>query len=67
MAFSDAEEKRIQNIEQAIVDLSRAVNNLASKTQLEQLLLIKQAEIDQLQRDVESLEAQVAVLQTQVG
>ena len=67
MAFTTGEETRIRNIEEAIVSLSTAVNNLASKTQLSQLLLIKQAEIDALKRDVESLESQVALLQTQIG
>ena len=67
MAFTTGEETRIRNIEEAIVNLSTAVNNLATKTQLSQLLLIKQAEIDTLKRDVESLESQVALLQTQVG
>jgi hypothetical protein len=39
------------------------VNNLMSKTQMSQLLAIKEQEITALQSRVSSLEAQVAVLQ----
>jgi len=67
MAFTDAEEQRIVAIEEAINDLATAVNNLASKTQLSQLLAIKQAEVDALRKDVTSLQSQVELLQSRIS
>lgn len=64
MAFSDAEELRIRNIETVLNDLQTAVNdNLASKQQMRQLILIKQSQIEELERRVDSLESQIALLQ----
>lgn len=66
MAFTDAEEARIQDIEEMINALQIAYSNLASKTQLNQLILIKQREIDNLTARVETLESQLTVLQNRL-
>lgn len=63
MAWTAAEEKRIQAIEEMLNKLQIATKNLASKAQMRQLLLVKQAEIDELRQRVESLETQVTNLQ----
>ena len=63
MSWSDAEENRIQAIETMLNNLQVAVNNVVSKLQMRQLLLVKQAEIDSLTQRVESLETQVTNLQ----
>ena len=64
--WSDAEELRIKNLEEAVNKQSTAINNLASKQQLRQLLLIRQAEIDTLKTRVAALESQIEILQSQV-
>ena len=64
MAFTAAEEKRIQAIEASLNDLQTAVNNLATKTQLKQLLNIRQSEIEELKSKVATLESEVITLQT---
>lgn len=66
MAFTDAESIRIIAIEEAVNDVQTAVNNLASKQQMRQLLLIKQSEIDALTQRVAALETQVQVLQNRI-
>lgn len=63
MSFSDAEEVRVRAIEEMINTLQIAINNLASKEQMRQLLLIKQSEIDSLTSRIASLEAQLTALQ----
>lgn len=63
MAFTDAEEKRIAAIEQMLNNLQVAINNLASKQQMRQLLLIRQTEVDELTQRIETLETQVTNLQ----
>jgi polyhydroxyalkanoate synthesis regulator phasin len=63
MAWTDAEEQRIETLEEVVNDLQTAASNLASKQQMQQMLLIKQAEIDALTERVAALESQVTVLQ----
>ena len=63
MAWNQEEEDRIATLEEAVVDLATAVNNLAAKSQLKSLVNIRQNEIIELQKKVESLESQVALLQ----
>lgn len=63
MAWTTAEETRIQAIEELLNKLQTAINNLMSKQQMRQLLLIKEEEINTLKERVTALEAQIAVLQ----
>ena len=63
MAWSDAEELRIETLEEIVNLLQTAVGNLASKQQMQQLLLIKQAEVDALTDRVAALESQLAIIQ----
>jgi len=63
MAFSAAEETRIQAIETMLNSLQIAVSNLASKQQLRQLTLLKQNEIEALETRITALETIVATLQ----
>lgn len=63
MAWTDAESDRIATLETVINQLQIAVTHLAAKQQLQQLLLLKQAEIEELTNRVESLERMVAILQ----
>lgn len=66
MALTDAEQLRLLAIEETLNDLQIAVNNLASKLQVRQLLLLKQQEIDALTEKVELLESQIAILQSRL-
>jgi len=63
MAWTEAENTRVTTLEEAVNDLSTAISNLMTKTQMRQLLLIKQREIDSLGNRVAALEAQVRILQ----
>lgn len=67
MALTDAEDARIEVIENAINQLITTIQNLSSKQQLRQLLLMKQAEVDALTKRVDLLERQVLTLQGTVG
>jgi polyhydroxyalkanoate synthesis regulator phasin len=67
MAWTTAEEKRIQAIETAINQLQTAVSNLMSKQQMRQLLLLRQEEIDTMKERITALETQIATLQGQLG
>jgi polyhydroxyalkanoate synthesis regulator phasin len=63
MAWTDAETNRIEAIEDMLNKLQVAINNLASKKQMQQLLLLKQNEIDSLTQRVVTLESQITLLQ----
>lgn len=63
MAWTSAESDRIATLETVINQLQTAVTNLAAKQQLQQLLILKQAEVDELTSRVEALERMVAILQ----
>lgn len=66
MAFTDAEESRIQAIEKILNDVQLATKNLASKAQFNQLLMIKQKEIEALIVRIETLESEIALLQNEI-
>ena len=59
MALTDAEEKRLQRIEQLLAKQALAIQNLAAKRQLSHLSTL-------IQRDLEELRTQMASLQTQI-
>ena len=63
MAWTDAETIRIETIEDIINKLQIAINNLASKKQMQQLLLLKQNEINSLIERITALESQITILQ----
>jgi predicted nucleic acid-binding Zn-ribbon protein len=64
MAWTATEEKRIQAIELKLNELQEALNALATKAQLKQLVNIRQSEIETLKSQVASLQAQVLALQS---
>ena len=65
-SWTDAETRRIEAIEELINQLQIVVKNLVTKEQFRQLLLIRQSEIEELQRTVASLTTQISVLQDQI-
>lgn len=67
MAWTDTETQRIEAIEEMLNTLQIAIRNLASKLQVEQLMLIKQTEIDSIKDRVISLESQVTALQSRIA
>ena len=64
MAFTEQESIRIQAIETMLNDVQTALNNVATKRQLNTLVVIRQQEIDELKQRVLDLETQVADLQS---
>jgi hypothetical protein len=64
MAFSASDELRIQAIEKAVNDLQTALNALATKAQMKQLLNIRQSEIEDLKTRVAALESEIQILQS---
>jgi predicted nuclease with TOPRIM domain len=64
MATTDQLLLRIEVIEAKLNDVQTAINNLASKQQLKQLLNIRQTEIDDLKVRVTSLEGRLTVLES---
>lgn len=64
--WTDAEERRIRAIETILNNAQTAISNVISKEQVRQLLLIKQRQIDALTARVNSLETQVANLQSEL-
>ena len=67
MAWTDAEEQRIETIEEVLNNANTAISNLASKKQMSQLILVKQAQIDSLTERVAALESQLQVLQNRLA
>ena len=65
MTITDAEEERLQTIENALNTLSNTIDNLASKEQIRQLLLLKQQQVAILVSKVATLEAQLVALTAQ--
>lgn len=63
MAFTESEERRIRAIELKLNDVQTALNNLATREQLKQLLNIRQSEITELQEKVEELEQRIVDLE----
>jgi len=66
MSFNNAENNRILLIEEVLNQLQTAVNNLISKKQLQQLMLIRQEEIEALKTRMTALETQVTLLQSSI-
>jgi polyhydroxyalkanoate synthesis regulator phasin len=66
MAFTGTDETRIEAIENAILDLQKAVSNLASKQQVKQLVLIKQEEIISLTARVTELERLITLIENSI-
>jgi polyhydroxyalkanoate synthesis regulator phasin len=64
MAFTAAEESRINAIEVLLTKAQTAITNLASQKQLRTLVVLKQKEIDDLTVRVTALESQVTALQS---
>ena len=67
MAMTTAEVARINTLESAINDMWTAVNNLMTKEQMRQLILIKQNELDAALARIDSLETQVETLQNKIA
>ena len=63
MSWSTPEEQRVRTIEEVLNDLQTALTNVMSKQQMQQLLLLKQTEVDNLTARVSDLESQITVLQ----
>lgn len=63
MAWSSEETARVQAIETKINEMQTAINKLASRAQLKQLLNIRQSEIVELQQTVADLQSEVEALQ----
>jgi polyhydroxyalkanoate synthesis regulator phasin len=66
MAWTTAETTRIQAIETVLNSLQLSIANLMSKAQYRQLLLLKQADITDLQNRVIALESQIQTLQNKI-
>jgi hypothetical protein len=64
MSWTDAENNRVLAIEQLLNTLQTTANNLVSKQQVRQLLLSKQAEIDNLTERVAELEQLIQIIQS---
>ena len=65
MTITDAEEARLQTIELYLGTLRDTIDNLASKEQIRQLLLLKQQQVAILVSKVATLEAQLVALTAQ--
>lgn len=64
MALTDAQvQVRIETLEEKVNEIQTAINNLATKRQLNASMLVRQNEIDELKQRVDSLETQIAALQ----
>jgi len=63
MALTESEALRIIKIEEKLNEIQTAINNLASRKQMKQILNLRQSEIDELKSRVAALESQVSILQ----
>jgi polyhydroxyalkanoate synthesis regulator phasin len=63
MALTAIELVRIKAIEELLNKLQIALSNCATKTQMQQLTLVRQSDIETLKTRVSALEAQVTALQ----
>lgn len=63
MAFTESEERRVRAVELKLNDVQTALNNLATREQLKQLLNIRQSEIAELQEKVVELEQRILDLE----
>jgi len=62
MAWTDAENRRVQEIEKAISEHGVALGNVGSKRQLHHILTLLQKENAELNTRIDALEAQLAML-----
>lgn len=68
MALTDVEKIRIEAIEELLNELQTAVKyNVASRLFVEQMLLLKQNELEAVKNRVTELESQVTVLQSKLS
>lgn len=64
MALSDEQvQSRIEALETKVNEIQIALNNLATRKQLNASMLVRQNEIDELKQKVTSLETQIQALQ----
>jgi hypothetical protein len=61
--WTEAEALRISTIESALNKLQTSVSSLTDKSQLQQLLLLKQSAIEDLQQRVAVLEQMISLLE----
>ena len=66
MAFTETEELRIRAIETRINEIQLALNNVASRRMIKAFTNIRQQEVNDLLKRIESLEAQVLALQEDI-
>jgi hypothetical protein len=64
MSLTAAEEKRIENLEETVQQLSTLISHAGSKSQLNKLLVLCNEEVRKLTSKVDSLEAEVQELLT---
>lgn len=62
-SWTTEETNRIIIIERKLNELQTAMTRLATISQMKQLLLLRQQEIDEMQDEITSIKAQIAVLQ----
>jgi polyhydroxyalkanoate synthesis regulator phasin len=62
MAWTDAENRRVQEIEKAISEHGVALGNLASKRQLNHMLTLLTKENAELKARIDALESQLEML-----
>lgn len=62
MAWNNEEERRIQAIENGLAKQTAALNGVASKKQLNQILALLTKEINALKQEIQSLKAQINAL-----
>jgi hypothetical protein len=63
MAFTDAEEIRIQAIETCLNNLQTAVNNLSTRKMVKALANVREQEIIDINAEITTLKTQIAILQ----
>lgn len=62
--MTEQELNRLRNLELSLNQVMTALQNVASKRQLNQLLAVLQTENKQLRADIEQLQSEVALLKT---
>lgn len=62
MAWTDEENRRVQEIEKALSEQGKALRNVPSKRQLTHILTLLQRENAELKARIDALESQLAML-----